>query len=114
MATIQGSAVYGAEAYDVNWNAIGNADVGTPVVIPRNVGALTFGVSGTFGSATVVLQGSIDGVNYVTLKDMNGTAISITANGIVSMGNPPPFLRPSSSGGTATVLQANIHGTIFN
>jgi hypothetical protein len=114
MATIQGSAVFGAEGYDANWLLIGNADVGTPITVPRNVGSLTFGVAGTFGSATVVLQGSIDGVNYVGLKDANGVAISMTANAIVSMGNPPPFLRPSSSGGTATVLQANIHGTIFN
>jgi hypothetical protein len=40
-------------------------------------------VGGTFGAGgTVVIEGSIDGTNYVTLTDPQGNAISKTAAAI--------------------------------
>ena len=38
--------------------------------------------TGTFGGATVVLEGSNDGVNFFTLTNKAGTALAITAAGL--------------------------------
>ena len=57
-------------------------------------------VSGTFGGATVVLQGSNDGTTYATLDDTSGAAISFTAAGIVDFSAGCAFVKPSISGGT--------------
>ncbi len=67
--------------------------------------SLTYHILGTFGSATVVLKGSIDGTNYFTLKDMDGNDVSVTAAASGSIRDLP--LAPTSSGGsgqTTTVL----------
>ena len=39
-------------------------------------------VAGTAGSATVALQGSNDGTNWIALTDGQGNAISFTASGV--------------------------------
>lgn len=57
-------------------------------------------VSGTLGLATVVLQGSNDGVTYATLKNIAGTDISFTAAGYVEFSSAAAFIKPSISGGT--------------
>ncbi len=51
-------------------------------------------VSGTFGGATIVLQGSNDGTNWATCKDVNGNAVSLTAAGIFHVTGTPRFMRP--------------------
>lgn len=56
--------------------------------------------TGTFDSATAVLQGSNDGTNWVTLTDpQDGTAISLTAAGYAEVQTAFLYLRPSTSGG---------------
>lgn len=54
---------------------------------------------GAFDSATVVLQGSNDGTNWVTLTDPQGNAISKTSAGIEQIMELTRYVRPSSSGG---------------
>jgi hypothetical protein len=61
-------------------------------------------VTGTFGGATVVLQGSNDGTNYVTIKDLTGTDISLTSAGIREFSSGCAFFKPSISGGTGDSL----------
>lgn len=58
-------------------------------------------VIGTFGSATVVLQGSNDGSTWWSLKDTSGTAISLTAAGGADFSTAALYVRPSASGGTS-------------
>lgn len=58
-------------------------------------------VFGTFGSATITLEGSIDGTNYVTLKDMTGSDVSLTAAGLVEFSTSVRYLRPKSAGGSS-------------
>jgi hypothetical protein len=57
-------------------------------------------VSGTIGGATIVLQGSNDGVTYATLKNIAGSDISFTAAGYVEFSSAAAFIKPSISGGT--------------
>lgn len=55
--------------------------------------------TGTFDSATAVLQGSNDGSTWVTLKDLSGTDISVTAAGAAEFSTAMLYIRPSTSGG---------------
>lgn len=64
--------------------------------------------SGTFGGATVVLQGSNDGVTYATLKDTAGDDLSFTAAGYVEFTSAAVFVKPSISGGTGDSLNITL------
>jgi len=66
-------------------NAVGATGASTAVQVDAGQPAF-LQVSG-ITSATVVLQGSLDGTNWSTL----GTAL--TANGIVTVQNAPTYLR---------------------
>mgnify|MGYP001265811244 CR=1 FL=1 len=57
-------------------------------------------VSGTIGGATIVLQGSNDGVTYATLKNTAGSDISFTSAGYFEFSSAAAFIKPSISGGT--------------
>lgn len=61
------------------------------------IGTVQF--TGTFDSATAVLQGSNDGTNYVTLKDSLGSDVSFTAAGYAEISTAFAYIRPSTSGG---------------
>lgn len=60
-------------------------------------------ITGTFGvGGTVVIEGSNDGVNYHTLKDHLGVALSITAAGLYSVDQIVRYLRPRITAGDGT------------
>jgi hypothetical protein len=60
----------------------------------------TVTIGGTFGGATVVIQGSNDDVEYFGLRDTTHTAISKTSFGGETLLETPAFIKPVSSGGT--------------
>lgn len=106
MATINSTAdrnsVNGAIL--LTWPALGNADDGAPYALPF-AAITTFQASGTFGGATVKLQGSNDGTNWFDLTKAGGTsALSVTAAGGGSANENPAYIRPVSSGGTGTAV----------
>lgn len=57
-------------------------------------------VVGSFNSGTVVLEGSNDGTNYVTLTDPQGNALSFTSAGIEQIQELTRYIRPRVSAGT--------------
>lgn len=64
----------------------------------------TVHIKGTFG-ATVTFEGSNDGVTYVTLKDLNGNAMSYTAEALVNVAELPAFVRLSiTNAGTPDIV----------
>lgn len=86
----------------LTWEALGNADDGAAVALAF-AADITAQVIGTFGSATVKLQGSNDGTNWFDLTKKGGTsAASVTAAGGFSVNENPAYLRPVTSGGTGT------------
>jgi hypothetical protein len=103
MSTITGyGLVDDAKTWRHTWEAVGNADVGAAVAAAR-FSDKSVQLAGTFGGATVVIQGSEDGTNWSTLHDMGGNALSFTAaGGPKQILENPRFIRPSSSGGTGT------------
>lgn len=62
----------------------------------------TVQITGTFGTGTVVLQGSNDGTNWATLKDPSNTAISTTSAAVRAVLENPLYIRPLVTGGDGT------------
>lgn len=82
--------------------AIASGDV--CVADPRAGGApwKSVQIEGTFNGATVVMQGSNDGVNYETLLDGQGNALSKTSAGLFQIATPCLYLLPAIQGGGAS------------
>lgn len=105
MATVTNTTEHG-EAIVHTWTQLTetNAD-GLPVKIVGS-GDRTFQVFGTFGGGTIVLQGSLDGTNWVTLKDPSSTAISLTSAGLRAVLEGVTYIRPAVTAGTGVSLTA--------
>lgn len=69
----------GAGAVQISWDAITGAVGGDALELKgqRSLAGSVQVISGTAGS--VALQGSNDGTNWVSLKDLQGTVIALTA-----------------------------------
>ena len=84
------------------WETLTEADTGTSQRInPARTVLMSFSVVGTFGGATVVLQGSHDNTNWFTVKDNTGADISFTAAGASEAASTFVYFRPSASGGSS-------------
>ncbi len=90
-----------------SWLTMGNADTGTPMSDPDKPD-MTLTVDGTFGGATVVLEGSNDGTNYHTLTNPEGVALSFTAAAISLVTEVPLWIKPATSGGSGTSLNVYV------
>lgn len=104
MATISPVTAMSGEIQTVTWTGISTTGDTVEAYGPMNKGkgairaAVTFGA--TFGGATAVLQGSIDGVTYATLTDLVGNPISATAAKVQEFTSSALYIKPSVSGGT--------------
>jgi hypothetical protein len=58
--------------------------------------------SGTFGGASVSLQGSNDGVNWHTLTDTLGAPITKTSAALCAITEMTRYIRPLVAGGNGT------------
>jgi P pilus assembly chaperone PapD len=96
-----------AAAY--RWTDYSTADTATPVKIQNMQGlAGSAQVTGTFGGATIALQVSNDGTNYVTLKDATGANITFSAAGMAEFSTAALYIKPTSTGGTADNVTVTI------
>lgn len=97
------------KALEVFWEALTESDTAAAWV-PSGLEALIAGVqvTGTFGGATVVLEGSWDGTNYETLRSIDGAAISLTAAGYAEFATTAKVIRPSASGGSSQDVDITI------
>lgn len=87
------------------WETLTEADTAASIV-PNGTTTLagTLQVFGTFGGATLVLQGSNDNSNWVTLRDTDGSNISFTTAGYAEFSTGMAYLRVSASGGSSQDL----------
>jgi len=63
---------------------------------------------GTWGGATLKLQGSNDGTNWVDLNDVTGTAIGLTADGAAEFSTAMVYIRPLATGGSGDDIDVYI------
>lgn len=112
MANIPGSTIIQNDhTVTAQW-LLGNADTGLATRIARWPNQ-SVAVTGTFGGATVVIQGSNDNVNFVTLNDKTATpvALSFAAAGFKDIRELPTYIRASTSGGAGTAVVVTINGS---
>lgn len=95
----------------VVWTVMANGDSGTPFLF-ADWADRAMQITGTFGAGgTVVFEGSNDGVNYATLNDTSGVALSLTSAGIRQMNEAPLMIRPRvTAGDGTTALVASVLG----
>jgi len=88
-----------------SWNIL-NTDVTGDAANNPGAPDKTVQVSGTFNSGTITMQGSMDSINWATLHDPSGVALTFTAAGINTIAENPVYIRPLGSGfaGAANVL----------
>ena len=88
----------------VTWETLTSSNAAGSAYEPGRTRAAIAAVqfTGTFDSATAVLQGSNDGSTWVTLNDTLGTAISFTAAGYAEVSTALAYIRPSTSGGSGS------------
>lgn len=100
------NTLYG-KASLATWTALATSDTGKPVV-GVGLSDRSFQASGTFGGATVVLQGSNNGTDWVTLTDPAGVALSFTSAGLKQVLQVTKYMRPSVSGGAAVSINCDL------
>jgi hypothetical protein len=95
---LQGDA-YSSNCALVTWGPVTESDTCNPA----NMGDFSdrsVQIAGTFGAATVVMQGSNDGTNYAPITDPQGNSISKTSAAIEAMTELCRYVKPTFSGGT--------------
>ena len=90
------------------WTPLGDSDTGTPEQLSR-FQYHSILMAGTAGGATITVEGSEDGVSYITLKDVNGSNISATVvPARFDMVNVPMHTRPKTASGSGTSVTVTI------
>lgn len=91
------------------WTPVTEADTCVAVKLERPYYAYGMQVTGTFGGATITLQGSIDGTNFVALDDADGAAISLTSAGINGAGRDLVlYLKPVTASGSSSSVTISV------
>lgn len=92
----------------LNWTGLANGDVGEAVDL-REYYDRSVQVAGTFGAGgTVVLKGTIDGTNWVTLTNGIGDSLSFTSGSIQFITELVWKVRPEVTAGDGTT-SINVH-----
>ena len=95
---------YGNSAVQtVQWTPVTEADTCRPIQFPE-FSDKSIQVSGTFGGASVALNGSNDGTNFAALRDPSSTTIAITQAGIKAVLENTWQVQPSVTGGSSQSL----------
>lgn len=96
----------GANVTIHTWNLTTADPTGDAVELPM-ASDRTVQFTGTWGSATAILEGSLDNVTFLGLNDPSSTAISKTADGIEAVLENVRYIRPRLSVvGTGAAVKA--------
>lgn len=101
MATVSSTVLSGAPYSACSTWALAEGDDGVPAAYPE-YSDRSVQVAGTFGGATVVIEGSNDGVNWSTLRDPQGSSLSLTSAGLKGVVEMSAAIRPRVTGGDGT------------
>jgi len=95
------------------WSGATTADTFQPVRLDRRPWAIYVQAEDSDGwsaSASLALHGSVDGVTYYALQDYSQTDLALTANGLVSLGEAPPYIKPVlTAGDSDTDITVQMH-----
>lgn len=105
MAEIAATVAEGeARTFIVQW-VLGAGDTGKPISYP-GAADRTVQIFGTFGGATVAMQGTLElsPTTWLPVTDAQGNAISATSNTLEAITELVRWIRPSVAGGTGTAV----------
>jgi len=88
----------------ISWPSVTNTNSDGAPVVSCEWADRCVSVDGTFGGATITIQGSNDGTNWYTLNNAQGTALTFTAAGMKQIVEVPYFTRPLLTGGAGSTL----------
>lgn len=105
MATIPVVRQEGLNATTFTWEGLDTGDEGQAIKIEYS--KLVAQAIGAFAGSTVAMQGSLDGVNYVTLNDeaVPANPCSFTAAGLKGVLQSPLYIKPLVTAGAAADLK---------
>ena len=83
------------------WPNMASGDVGSHVILTK-FNDRTVHVTGTFGGATVVFEGSNDGVEFLPMRDPYNAVVSATTAKLIYLTEVPLYVRPRVEGGVGT------------
>lgn len=109
MATTVTTTPKSGTTYLHEWTGLANSENGDSVSFP-GAADRTVQVGGTFSTGgEVTIQGSNDGVNWVTLTDLGDNDLVFTAAAIEVIAEAPLHIRPSITGGDgSTAIDVSI------
>lgn len=95
-----------SSAYLITWNLTTADNVGAALEMPEWADRTVQAFGTNWGGATLAIEGSNDGTNWVSLKSVaTAAAIALTADGIVLLLELPRYIRPKlTTAGTAAVI----------
>lgn len=86
------------------WSNLANGDTGAPLDCSTYADRVVQ-FDGTLGAGgNLIVEGSVDGVLYYTLTDLQGIALSLAALTLKSVAQITRFIRPRISAGDGTTL----------
>ncbi len=113
MAAIQGKTLHNErKAVTLTWTSVTEADTFTASQIGSKYPDRVVAVTGTFGGATVLIKGSIDGTTYFTCHGQTGL-LSFTADGGDVIIENYPYLQATHSGGTGETVKVIVNGLSY-
>ena len=109
MPTVQHSrsSTGSSAAFIATWPALAQGDTGDALPFSQYTDR-SVQVVGTFGGATLRVEGSNDGTNWAVLTDPQGNDLLITSAKIEMITEATLYLRPNVSGGDGTTALAVI------
>jgi hypothetical protein len=87
----------------ITWTGLTTGDTGRPLEM-TGWADRSIQVTGTFGGATVNIEGSNNGTNWSLLTDPQGNNIALTSAKIEQVMEITRYIRPSVSGGSGTSI----------
>ncbi len=93
------------------WTGLDGDDTGVPVDVSACRKLTAHVYSGTYGSSTVTVEGSVAATSlneWVGLTDPQGTAFSKTADAIEAIEEQPKFFRPKTASGTSADIAVGL------
>jgi hypothetical protein len=106
-------APQGAQSIILATWTLGASDTGIEVDLSDYVDR-SIQVEGTFGGATVTVEGSNDSTNWESLRDPQGTILAFSAAGLKQVLEATLKLRVRSAGGTGTTVTVTLFGRTVN
>lgn len=112
MAAIPGVTSYPERCVmKVVWTGVTESDTFTATQVGSRYTDRVVTVQGTFGSATVLVKGSVDGTNYHTLNGPGGS-LTFVAAGLSALIEATPYLQPTHSGGSSESVTVTVRLTV--